>query len=71
MRKQFYLTFESDKTVCGSNEHFYGNASTIKTAKGYISRIRKNYASENPRNFRIFDCWTAYEEPAKIIYEEA
>ena len=71
MRKQFYLTYETDKVVCGSNEHFYGNASSIKTAQAYISRIRKEYASENPKNFKIFDCWTDCGEPAKLVYEEA
>jgi len=30
-------------------------ASTLKTAKGYISRIKKRYPSQNPHNFRIFD----------------
>ena len=31
------------------------NASSMKTAKGYISRIKKYYPSQHPHNFRIFD----------------
>ena len=30
-------------------------AATLRTAKGYISRIKKRYPSQNPHNFRIFD----------------
>lgn len=30
-------------------------ASTLKTAKGYISRIKRLYPSQAPHNFRIFD----------------
>lgn len=41
-----------------SYNHYYSlHASTIKTAKTYIKRIRKEYADENPRNFRIYDSW--------------
>jgi len=70
MHKQFYVRYESDKISCGSNDHTYGNASTIKTAKGYISKIKKELADEHPRNFRVYDCWTPYGEPAKIVYSE-
>ena len=31
------------------------NASSLKTAKGYINRIKKLYPSQHPHNFRIFD----------------
>ena len=32
-------------------------ASSIKTAKMYINRCRKQKAQYNPRNFRIYDHW--------------
>lgn len=65
--KQFAVYFHSDvfdkkqwnpeTQQYGSYEHFYGNASTLKTAKGYISRIRRELAKENPHDFRIYDSW--------------
>lgn len=44
----------------------YGEGSTMKTMKGYISRIKKQYPSQNPHNFRIFDR-EAPEEPCGHI----
>ena len=43
--------------MCYDPTHAYwgAEASTLKTAKGYISRIKKLYPSQNPHNFRIFD----------------
>ncbi len=35
---------------------------SLKTMKGYISRIKKTYAYQQPHNFRIFDR-EAPEEP--------
>ena len=42
---------------CYSATHAYWGteASTLKTAMGYISRIKKLYPSQNPHNFRVFD----------------
>lgn len=31
------------------------NGNSLKTMMGYISRIKKNYHSQHPHNFRIFD----------------
>ena len=57
--KRCSLHYESDEhnpfSNIGEYEHIYGNASTIKTAKQYISRVRKTEARHNPRNFRIYD----------------
>ena len=53
--KRYSMQYESDEVVCRSNDHLYGMASTIKTAKSYISRVRREKAQYNPRNFRIFD----------------
>ena len=43
--------------MCNDLTHAYWGteASTLKTAKGYISRIKKLYPYQNPHNFRIFD----------------
>ena len=49
------------------NDEFYGNASTIKTAKSYISRIKKHYADQEPHNFRIYDMWSDVDD----IYKDA
>jgi len=53
--KRYSMQYNSDEIVCRSNNHLYGYASTIKTAKQYISRCRKAEADHNPRNFRIYD----------------
>ncbi len=55
--KRYFMEYESDRVVCGSNQHVYGNASSLKTAKGYISHAKKTQAEYNPRNFRIYDTW--------------
>ena len=55
--KRYFVSHKSDKVVCRSNEHTYGFASTLKTAKNYISRIRKQEAEYHPRNFRIYDSY--------------
>ena len=66
--KQYFIEYESDKFDWlaydrekgerGSYTHYYGShASTIKTAKSYIRKIRRELAEENPRNFRIYDSW--------------
>ena len=67
--KRYYIEYESDEIVCGSNRHHYGYASTVKTAKDYIRRCRKSDAKHNPRNFKIFDTESA-EEYATIVHEE-
>lgn len=55
--KQYSMQYESDELVCGSYNHIYGYASTIKTCKQYISRCKKTEAQYKPRNFRIYDHW--------------
>ena len=71
MRKQFFVEFESDvfdknsynreTGEYGSFDHFGGNASTIKSAKSVIRYLRKLYAADNPRNFRVFDCFAGID----------
>ena len=71
--KRFYMEYESDKKVCGDYNHIYGFASTLKTAKSYIGRCKRNCTDENPRNFRVYD--TAGEcgenEHVPCVYREA
>ena len=53
--KQYSMQYESDRVTCGSHNHMWASASSIKTAKQYISKCRQEKALDNPRNFRIFD----------------
>lgn len=55
--KQYSMRYESDELCCGSYDHEYAAASTVRTAKGYISHCRKKQAQYHPRNFRIYDHW--------------
>ena len=55
--KRYYMQYDSDQIVCGSNEHTYGFASSLKTARAYISRCRREMSEYNPRNFRIYDAY--------------
>ena len=66
--KQFFMQYESDRIVCGSNKHEWGcRASSLATAKGYIRRCRKEKAAENPRNFRIFDSWADVDPSTNYV----
>lgn len=70
--KRYSTYYTSDEIVCNSNDHFYGNASSLKTAISYISRIKKTYSAYNPRNFRIIDNYADvdYNVELPIIYQE-
>lgn len=72
MTKRYFVEYESDRIICRSNVHEYGRANSLKTAKGYISRIKKNYADENPRNFRIYDIYgeCGENEHVPCVYSE-
>lgn len=70
--KRYTTYYESDHLVCGSNVHTYGNSNTLKTAKSYIDRCRRESADEHPRNFKITDCMDEDADGfAKVVYEEA
>ena len=71
--KRYSMHYESDEVVCGSNDHIYGNASTLKIAKGYITKCRKNDAVHHPRNFRIYDHYADVDESTgyvPCVYQE-
>ena len=72
MTKRYSVEYESDKIICKSNIHTYGRANSLKTAKGYISKIKKNYADENPRNFKIYDIYgeCGENEHVPCVYSE-
>lgn len=53
--KRYFMEYDSNRKMGGSYSHIWGFASTIKTAKGYIGRCKKQNAEYNPRNFRIYD----------------
>ena len=65
--KQYFVEYESDKRICGSYNHIAGNASTINSAKSIIRKIRKMLAEENPRNFRVYDCWADVDEETNFV----
>lgn len=53
---RYFLEYESDKVICGSNIHNDGyRANAIKTLKSAIKKVRKEEAEHNPRNFKIYD----------------
>lgn len=70
--KRYFMEYDSDRKVCGSYSHIWGFASTIKTAKSYISRCKKRDAEHNPRNFRIYDTWGDAPEGEHVpcVYHE-
>ena len=68
--KRYFMEYESDRTVCKTNRHTWGAASSLRTAKQYITKCRKALANENPRNFRIYDTYTESNECAKCVYME-
>lgn len=74
MSKQFFIMFESDRIVCGSNDHMLCHASTLKSAKSAIrSARRKDYIAEyNPRNFRVYDSWAdaPADQHVPCVYQE-
>lgn len=74
MTKQFFIMFESDRVVCGSNDHILCNASTIKSARAAIRSARKKeyIAEHNPRNFRVYDSWADVPEDQHVpcVYQE-
>lgn len=53
MAKRYYIRYEDDKKVCGSNEHNYCAASSLKTAISIAKRVKREIA--NARNIRVFD----------------
>ena len=70
--KRYFLEYESDRKVCGDHSHIYGFASTLKTAKSYINRCKKEDIEYNPRNFRIYDTCGECRENAHVpcVYHE-
>ncbi|MBR2283919.1 MAG: hypothetical protein IJ874_05805 [Ruminococcus sp.] len=82
--KRYYAEYKSDKFnrlahdpdtgQLGCYWHYYGAASTIKTAKGYFSKIKK-YAAEHGetvQEIRIYDTWgdCAANEHVPCVYQE-
>lgn len=55
--KRYVLYYKSDRKICGSFEHEGGRANSEKTIKQYISKIKKDQAEYNPRNFYVIDTW--------------
>jgi hypothetical protein len=70
MTKRYYIRYEDDKTVCGSNEHNYCGSSTLKTAKQIAAKVKREI--ENARNIRVYDILQDDENGhAKIVFQIA
>lgn len=68
MTKRYYVRYEDDNTVCGSNEHNYSGASTLKIAKQIAAKVKREMY--NARNIRIYDIYQNDENGhAKIVYQ--
>lgn len=76
--KRYFIMWESDKYnrgmynpetgTYGSYEDIsHGRYSTIKSAKSGISRIRKEFADRNPRNFRVYDSWGEIQPDTNFV----
>ena len=70
--KRYFLMYESDKhnpfSNVGDHVHTYGaGASTIKTARSYINRVRKTEAQDHPRNFRIYDSYGDVDQTTDFV----
>lgn len=72
--KRYYLEYDSDKINYSQyredfrHSHFYGYASTIKRAKGYIREVKERYADQNPRNFRVYDGYGDIDPETNFVY---
>lgn len=57
--KRYTLYYTSDKSDkksnIGEHIHSYGNASSLKTIRSYVNRVKKEYAADNPRDFFYTD----------------
>lgn len=71
--KRYFLEYESDKVICGSNKHHGYQANAIKTLKSAIKKVRKDEAEYNPRNFVIYDSDAdiGWHEHVPAVYKEA
>lgn len=72
MMKRYSVYYRSNRKRCNSYKHFGGNSSTIKTAKSYIGRIKKEEAEDNPRDFEIVDVYAGMDNDIvpPVVYRE-
>lgn len=70
--KRYFLEYESDRIICGSNIHHGYEANSVKTLKAAIKQVRKKEAQHKPRNFIIFDVFGECEpgEHVPAVYKE-
>lgn len=69
--KRYYVRYESDKIVCGSNDHHYSNFNKKDVAIFAARQILQSgdFADENPRNVRVYDTCTPEGDSAKIVWQ--
>ena len=51
--KRYYVRYETDKYVCGSNDHLYCYASTLNNAKQIARKCSKEMPAAS--NVRVYD----------------
>lgn len=70
MTKRYYIRYEDNIRICGSNEHNYCGASTLKTAQAIAKRVKNEI--QNARNVRVYDILQDDENGyAKIVFQIA
>ena len=67
MAKRYFVEYESDKVVCGSNKHEYCRTNTLKTAIGVAKRVKKELADQNARNVRVYDCFAELDPATNFV----
>lgn len=59
-KARYAVQYDSDVRR-GSYTHKAGNASTLTGVKRLISKVKREKAAENPRNFIVMDTWNEGE----------
>ena len=58
------------ESILPYDDEVYGRASSLKTAKGYIARLRLECASMNPHSIRIYDMYADKPYAEGCVYQE-
>ena len=70
--KRYFLEYENNQKICGSNKHIWGNANSINALKNKIKKIKLIEEHLNPCNFCIYDTQGELNENnfVPIVYYE-
>lgn len=64
---RYFVVCEHENSICGEHNSIVGRASTIKSAKSIICKIRKGAFYVNPHNFKIFDSFGDVDEQTNFV----